>query len=158
NKTLSDAVRHYGNALFQSEGLVVIDADNAALKKDFEPVIHDDIFNGESKRCVDKTNAALTDLGYKTKVYSSDVNFFYVRDNIRGRIEKVDAHYKVIDTEITFTSEALKAEIGDHPERFSPNVILRPLYQEIILPNLAYIGGPAEVIYWLQLKSVFTHH
>lgn len=158
NKTLSDAVRHYVNALFQSEGLVVIDADNPALKKVFEPVIHDDIFNGESKRCVDKTNAALTDLGYKTQVFCRDINFFYVRDNIRGRIEKVDTYYKVIDTEITFTSEALKAEIAEHPERFSPNVILRPLYQEMILPNLAYIGGPAEVIYWLQLKSVFTHH
>ena len=42
-------------------------------------------------------------------------------------------------------------------ERFSPNVVLRPLYQEMILPNLAYLGGPAEVVYWLQLKGVFDY-
>ena len=47
--------------------------------------------------------------------------------------------------------------ISLEPERFSPNVILRPLYQEIILPNIAYVGGPAEVIYWLQLHDVFKH-
>jgi uncharacterized protein YllA (UPF0747 family) len=45
--------------------------------------------------------------------------------------------------------------IEETPEKFSPNVILRPLYQETILPNLAYAGGPAELVYWLQLKDVF---
>ena len=44
-----------------------------------------------------------------------------------------------------------------NPERFSPNVVLRPLYQETILPNLAYIGGGGELAYWFQLKSVFEN-
>ncbi len=48
--------------------------------------------------------------------------------------------------------------LKNHPEKLSPNVILRPLYQELILPNIAYLGGPAEVVYWLQLKGVFGHH
>ena len=47
-------------------------------------------------------------------------------------------------------------EVGEHPERFSPNVLLRPLYQEIILPNLAYIGGGGELAYWFQLKDYFN--
>src|SRR6187399_2368675 len=42
-----------------------------------------------------------------------------------------------------------------NPEKFSPNVILRPLYQEVILPNLCYIGGGGEIAYWLELKSYF---
>ena len=47
-------------------------------------------------------------------------------------------------------------EINNYPERFSPNVLLRPLYQEKILPNLAYVGGGSEIAYWLQLKSFFN--
>ena len=57
----------------------------------------------------------------------------------------------------TRAAEEIDSLIDEHPEKFSPNVVLRPVYQETILPNLAYIGGPAEVSYWLQLKDVFDH-
>ena len=46
-------------------------------------------------------------------------------------------------------------DVKSSPEKFSPNVLYRPIFQEYILPNICYIGGPAEVAYWLQLKSVF---
>jgi uncharacterized protein YllA (UPF0747 family) len=46
-------------------------------------------------------------------------------------------------------------EVSHFPEKFSPNVLMRPLYQEVILPNLCYIGGAGELAYWLQLKSYF---
>ena len=59
------------------------------------------------------------------------------------------------DSSQSFSTSEIKELIEKHPERFSPNVNLRPLYQETLLPNLAYIGGPAEVAYWLQLKSIF---
>jgi uncharacterized protein YllA (UPF0747 family) len=65
--------------------------------------------------------------------------------------------FRVVDTDIKFSSEEIETLIQTAPEKFSPNVILRPLYQETILPNLAYVGGPAEVIYWLQLKGAFDH-
>jgi uncharacterized protein YllA (UPF0747 family) len=63
-----------------------------------------------------------------------------------------------VDTTITFSTSELKELVESNPEKFSPNVILRPLYQETILPNLSYIGGPAEMVYWLQLKGVFDLH
>ncbi len=156
-KTLSEAVRHYVNALFQDEGLVVIDADNKALKAQFTSVIKEDIFEGVSKKYVDITNAELTSAGYKPQVNCRDINFFYLADNLRARIEKQDDKYVVLDTSLLFSKEELTQLITESPEKFSPNVILRPLYQEMILPNLAYIGGPAEVIYWLQLKNLFQH-
>jgi uncharacterized protein YllA (UPF0747 family) len=53
------------------------------------------------------------------------------------------------------SSESLFQLLHDHPESFSPNVILRPLYQEVILPNLCYVGGVGELTYWMQLKGVF---
>jgi uncharacterized protein YllA (UPF0747 family) len=64
----------------------------------------------------------------------------------------------VNNTNLTFTQTELLDLVEKYPEKFSPNVVMRPLYQETILPNLAYIGGPAEVIYWLQLPKMFANY
>lgn len=156
-KTLSDAVRHYVNSLFGSEGLVVIDADDATLKASFSKVMKQDIFDHTVKPIVDKTNSSLEKSGYKTQVFCRDINFFYLDDQLRSRIEKAGDRFTVVDTDLSFSKDELQKVIETTPEKISPNVILRPLYQEVILPNLAYVGGPAEVIYWLQLKGVFDH-
>jgi bacillithiol synthase len=154
---LSNAVRHYVNTLFGAEGVVVVDGDCKELKSLFSPVIQEDILDNVSKKIVDKTNASLENLGYKVQVYCREVNFFYLADGLRSRIEKTGDQFTVIDTDLSFSTEQIEHLIANEPEKFSPNVILRPLYQECILPNLAYVGGPAEVIYWLQLKEVFQH-
>jgi bacillithiol biosynthesis cysteine-adding enzyme BshC len=115
-----------------------------------------DIIDQSNKPIVDATNSGLEELGYKTQVFCRDINFFYLGDGVRNRIEKDGDTFKIIDTDLSFTENQIRDLIEQHPERFSPNVILRPLYQETILPNLAYVGGPAEVIYWLQLNGVFN--
>lgn len=158
NNTLADAARHYVHALFGDKGLVVVDADDHNLKKLFTPVIEDDIFNHTAMHLVNATNQGLEERGYKAQVFCRDINFFYMDKGIRERIEKKDDRFHVIGTPLQFSTDALKQIVRDEPEKFSPNVILRPLYQEWILPNLAYVGGPAENIYWLQLKSVFDHY
>ncbi len=158
NSTLSNAVRHYVNELFGEEGVVVVDADNRQLKHHLSSVIHDDLFKHSPKNKVEETNAQVSSAGYATQVHARDINFFFLDDNLRSRIEKTENGYVVLDTELKFTESQIKNLIDKEPEKFSPNVILRPLYQEIILPNLAYFGGPAEVIYWLQLKGVFDHY
>jgi bacillithiol biosynthesis cysteine-adding enzyme BshC len=157
NKKLSDAVRSYVNALFGDEGLVVIDADDRDLKSLFREVVRADVFQNVNKSLVDKTNADLENLGYKTQIFCRDINFFYLDNGIRSRIERSGETFKVLDSDLSFSEEQLNRLIDEQPEKFSPNVILRPLYQEMILPNIAYVGGPAEVIYWLQLKSIFQH-
>ena len=154
-RTLSHAVRHYANALFGAEGLVVLDGDSRKLKSRFRDVMLSDIFSQSNKQIVDDTNARLEALGYKTQVYCREINFFYLGDGIRSRIEMHGDKFNVIDTDLSFSESDIRKLIEEEPEKFSPNVILRPLYQETILPNLAYVGGPAEVIYWLQLKGVF---
>lgn len=157
-KNLSEAVRLYVNELFGEEGLVVVDADDHNLKALLIPVIEDDIFNNSAKRVVGECTDKLEATGYKTQVFPRDINFFYLDDNLRSRIEYDDGMYKVLDTEISFDRSELEKLIKAEPEKFSPNVILRPLYQEMILPNLAYVGGPSEVAYWFQLKPIFDHH
>lgn len=156
HKKLSPAVRHYINALFGSEGLVVFDADDRLLKSQFTDVIRQDILQHVNKEVVDNTNTALENLGYKAQVFCRDINFFYLTDGLRSRIEKQGGHFKILDSTLSFSAAEIEKLITEEPEKFSPNVILRPLYQEVILPNVAYVGGPAEVIYWLQLKEVFN--
>ncbi|MGJ3234237.1 bacillithiol biosynthesis cysteine-adding enzyme BshC [Marivirga sp.] len=155
SENLSDAVRTYVNELYGKKGLIVLDADNPKLKSEFKAVIQDDVFNHTANDLVEECSKSLDNTGYKTQSFPREINFFYLKDNIRERIVKENDIFKVLETGIQFTEEEMKAEIENHPERFSPNVILRPLYQEYILPNLAYTGGPAEVAYWMQLKPVF---
>lgn len=154
---LADAVRYYVNELFGSEGLIVVDGDDAELKNLFKEVIKDDIFNHTTKTKVDKTNAELEALGYRPQIYCREINFFYLDKGLRSRIEQKGEVYEVLDTDIKFSKQEIEKLIESNPEKFSPNVILRPLYEEIILPNIAYCGGPAEIVYWLQLKEVFQH-
>lgn len=156
-KTLADSVRHYVNALFGNEGLVIVDADHKAFKRQLRPVILDDVFKHTANECVSETSEKLQELGYSTQVFPREINFFYLKGNVRARLIKDGTTFSVLDTDIRFTESELREEIDQHPEHFSPNVVLRPLYQEMILPNLAYVGGPSELIYWLQLKNVFTH-
>jgi bacillithiol synthase len=157
NKNLASAVRQYVNALFGDEGLVVVDADDRDFKRVLAPVISDDLFSHTGKKLVDETTQQLQSLGYHTQVNAREINFFYLVDGLRSRMERSGDIFKVVDTAIQFSKAEIEKMISEEPEKFSPNVVLRPLYQEMILPNLAYVGGPAELIYWLQLKNVFQH-
>ncbi|MEQ9466925.1 MAG: bacillithiol biosynthesis cysteine-adding enzyme BshC [Ekhidna sp.] len=156
-ETLAGAVRSYVNHIFGNEGLVVVDADHPKLKGLFAKVIEDDLFIHSAENLVAKTSDSLESLGYKTQVYARQINLFYLGKGIRERIEKTKDGFTVLNTDLQFSDDQMKSLIESNPERFSPNVVLRPLYQETILPNLAYVGGPSEAIYWLQLKAVFDH-
>ncbi|MEJ7560807.1 MAG: bacillithiol biosynthesis cysteine-adding enzyme BshC [Pedobacter sp.] len=155
---LTDATRELVDALFGRYGLVCIDADETALKRQFAQIIQKDIIEENSSKYIAESNAKLEELGYKPQVNPREINFFYMIDGLRERIIEEMGSYKVHHSDIRFSAEELKEEISDYPERFSPNVVMRPVYQELILPNLAYIGGGAEITYWLQLKANFIHY
>jgi len=155
---LADATRFLVNKLFEKYGLVIVNADDIALKAQFSNIITADIIQQNSAKLIDKTSEKLEHAGYQTQVNGRDINFFYLKDHLRERIVFQNGQYLVNRTEIIFTEAELKAEIKAHPDRFSPNVVMRPLYQEVILPNIAYIGGGAEVAYWMQLKANFDFY
>jgi bacillithiol synthase len=155
---LSQAVRMYMHELFGEQGLICLDADDARLKSIFKPIILADLLDHLHQAPVENATKSLSEKGYKTQVNAREINLFYLIDGVRERIEKKGEVYQVLHTSLAFSANELQAEVAEYPERFSPNVVLRPLYQEVILPNLAYIGGPAEVGYWLQLKGIFDLH
>lgn len=158
NDNLADAVRYYVNKLFGEEGVIVVNADHKRLKSLFIPVIKDELLTSSANELVESTNKELEAAGYKPQIYSRAINFFYVQEDSRERILKEGNNYIVKNTALKFSETEMLEEVEKHPERFSPNVVMRPLYQEVVLPNLAYIGGPAEMIYWLQLPKVFENY
>jgi bacillithiol biosynthesis cysteine-adding enzyme BshC len=155
---LADATRYMVNALFGRYGLVIVDADNQRLKHHFAPIIERDIIEQNSFKNIIATNEKLHNLGVHIQVNPREINFFYMQGKLRERLVFEDNVYKVLNTDINFTEDELRREIKKNPAKFSPNVVMRPLYQECILPNIAYIGGGAEVVYWLELKSNFDFY
>ncbi len=157
--SLADATRYLVNELFGKYGLVILDGNDHELKQLFIPIMSDELLHQSSFKTTNETSSQLQELGYKTQVNPRAINLFYLQQNARNRIEKTDDNgWKVIDSNREWNRDELIEELENQPENFSPNVVMRPIYQEVVLPNLAYIGGPGELAYWLQLKSTFDHH
>ncbi len=156
NRTLAESTRVFINQLFGKYGLLILDGDDKSLKKVFAPVALEEL---ENRPTVKLVNAMIGKFKhqFKLQVKPRTINLFYLTDIKRCRIELQNNEYKLTGSDQIFNKSQIKEMLDKHPENFSPNVILRTLYQEMILPNLAYIGGPSEIAYWLQFKSVFDH-
>jgi bacillithiol biosynthesis cysteine-adding enzyme BshC len=154
SENLTAATRYIVNKLFGKYGLVIVDGDDKKLKKLFVPTVKDELVHNTSFKQVSLTSEKLSK-HYKIQVNPREINLFYLKNNIRERIIFEDKVYKINNTTIVFSEVEILAEASKYPERFSPNVIMRPVYQETILPNLCYIGGGGELAYWFQLKDYF---
>ena len=155
--TIQAATFRMVHALFGQYGLVVLIPDNASLKRQMIEVFKDDLLHQKPSTIVENTSKKLEAL-YKVQANPREINLFYLKDNIRERIEIRNNRYEVLNTKISFSKDELLVELNENPERFSPNVILRGLFQETILPNIVFIGGGGELAYWLQLKELFNHY
>lgn len=155
HQNLTDATRYIATELFKESGLVILDADHPDLKKYFIPNVQNELKNHVSFKQTSASSEKLEELGYKVQVSPRALNLFYLNEEIRERIIEKEGRYFIHETEISFSREEIEQELENYPERFSPNVIMRPLYQEVLLPNLCYIGGGGELAYWLELKAYF---
>ncbi|MCR9228066.1 MAG: bacillithiol biosynthesis cysteine-adding enzyme BshC [Flavobacteriaceae bacterium] len=157
HETLTEATRYLANALFGEQGLVIVDGDDKDLKRLLVPYAKKDILDHAPFEKISETIDALANVSadYNIQVNPREINYFYLKDGLRERIVGKKEKYQVVNTQIQFSREELLQELDAYPERFSPNVVARPLYQEVILPNLCYIGGGGELAYWLELKSYF---
>lgn len=154
---IQTATLRFLHHLFAEYGLVVLIPDNAALKRRMISVFEDDLFQGTPTRIVNETIGRLSQ-HYKVQANPRPINLFYLKDDLRGRIERVGDIFKVHESTLVFDEKEIREELHRYPERFSPNVILRGLFQETILPNIAFIGGGGETAYWMELKDLFTHY
>lgn len=157
NESLSKATRKLVHELFGSYGLVILDADDKDLKKIFAPCMLKEIKEQKSVKLLNNQSHKLAQLGYRNQVFARKINLFRITDTSRKRLEEVDGIIREVDGDWSCELTKIDEYVSAYPEEFSPNVVLRPIYQETILPNITYIGGPAEVAYWLQLKTVFEY-
>lgn len=153
---LAKATRHLVHRLFSDYGLLILDADDARLKSLFIPYMKQDLLEHKAQQMVEPTTQFL-EKDYFKQVHARPINLFYTGASFRERLEKQGQSWQVLHKDIRFTQKELLTELQEHPEHFSPNVVLRPLYQEVVLPNLGYVGGGGELAYWLQLKGMFDH-
>jgi bacillithiol biosynthesis cysteine-adding enzyme BshC len=156
--TLADATRYLVNELFGEYGLVILDGNDKELKALFKEEFKADVFENKSVALV---NQSITELSknYSAQVNPREINVFYKTNGIRERIECIASErYTVVNTKLSFSKTELENIIENTPEKLSPNVVLRPLYQQKILPNIAYIGGPGELAYWLEFKALFESY
>ncbi|HLG03515.1 MAG TPA: bacillithiol biosynthesis cysteine-adding enzyme BshC [Bacteroidia bacterium] len=153
-RSLAEATRMLVRKIF-NEKILVLNPDDAELKRLFLPHMEMDIFENLAQREVEESIALLKKNGYDAQVNPRAINLFYLGVSFRERISFEEGKFKVLNTDLSFSPDELKKELNAHPERFSPNVVMRPLYQQFILPNIAYVGGPGELAYWLEYKSFF---
>jgi bacillithiol synthase len=157
HSNIQEATLYLVNELFGRYGLVVLVPDSPMLKKLFVPVMRDELFNQHSFGIVNETIAAISK-HHKVQANPREINLFYLTETSRERIVRVGDVWKVLHLPVEFTAATLEKELEEHPERFSPNVILRGMLQETILPNIAFIGGGGEIAYWLELQDLFAHY
>ena len=152
---ISDHYRSFIHGLFGDDELIVIDPDDKSLKNEFLSVVNAEL-DGFSKKYLDANSEKLVDAGYKAQVKGRDINLFWIEEQIRERIICDEGVYKLKNGNVGYSKEQLLELIRDRPENVSPNVVLRPVYQQIILPNIVYVGGGSELAYWFQLEDLFS--
>jgi bacillithiol biosynthesis cysteine-adding enzyme BshC len=153
-RTLAQATREFVHELFNGR-IFILDGDNPELKKQFAGMMCRDVEQAIAEKTVNASSSELILLGYHAQVNPRKINLFFMGNGLRERIEEKDGKYFTAGGKMNFTKSELLKEIEAHPENFSPNVVLRPLYQQMILPNIAYVGGPGELSYWLEYLEHF---
>lgn len=154
--SMAEATRRIVHGLFGQEGLVILDGNEPELKNLVREAFWEDLTQHSLEEKINVSTEKLA-AHYHKQAHSRQINLFYLRPGRRDRIERQGETWSLDDGSLQFTRQEIRKELEDYPERFSPNAVFRPVYQEMILPNLAYIGGGGEIAYWLQLKEAFDH-
>ncbi len=155
HSNLTEATRFLANELFKDRGLLILDANTKDLKAEYIPYMEQELLARVSHKTTAPVAEKMKEAGYVVQVNPREINLFYLANGLRERIIEQEGRFYVNETEITWSKEEILKELYEYPQRFSPNVMTRPLYQEVILPNLCYIGGGGELAYWFELKEYF---
>ncbi|MCS7189750.1 MAG: bacillithiol biosynthesis BshC, partial [Bacteroidia bacterium] len=140
--TWEEAFRDAMHYLFKGKGIVWLSGDNPLLKALATSLWQREIQESLTYHAHALAISYLKKIGEKPRLHAQPINIFWLSDNER--------RYPLAEE-----YPLLKSAIYTAPERISPNVLLRPLYQELLLPNIAYVAGPSEVAYWIELSPVF---
>ncbi len=147
------------NWIFKDYGLVFIDCSDTEVKKLLTPVFEKEL-NTSPKMCeaIINTSAEL-EKNYDLQVKPKVINLFFIHNGNRLLIEPRDNNrFALKNSKRRFEHDELLNILFENPELFSPNVVMRPICQDYLLPTVAYVGGPAEISYFAQLKPAYEHY
>jgi len=153
----SQAFGAWLTTLFKTFGLILIDASDTRIKKLGATVFRKEIAeDSPSTQSAIAASTRLNEKNYHSQVQLKQgfLNLFYV-ERERNSIEIKEDSFSVKGTENSFTKNELLQKLETRPGQFSPNVLLRPLYQDALLPTIAYVAGPAELAYYAQMKGIY---
>jgi len=157
-KTFKTSFRQLMHSLFDDFGLVMLDPQDKQIKDLLKPVFRKEIndFREHTQQLV-HVSAKLEET-YYAQVKIHPVNLFFSTDEGRYSIDPVDNEFRLKRKRKNFTKEELLELVENEPERFSPNVLLRPICQDYILPTAFYVGGPSEVSYFAQVLPLYDFY
>jgi bacillithiol biosynthesis cysteine-adding enzyme BshC len=154
-KTFKTSFREMIFSIFDKYGLVIFDPQEKELKQLLKHIFRSEIedFRTHTQKLVEKS-ARLEEV-YHAQVKIQPINLFYHDEEGRYLIEPSDNEYKLKRKRKKFTREELVNLIEETPEKFSPNVLLRPVCQDYLLPTICYVGGPSEISYFAQVMPLY---
>jgi bacillithiol biosynthesis cysteine-adding enzyme BshC len=155
--TVADAFAAWLESLLGPHGLVVFDSADPAAKPLASPVFTRELQSpGRTAALAAEAGDALAARGHSPQVapQRDSLSLFHL-DGVRRPIRRQNDHFVVGDR--TYSLDALADEARSHPERFSPNVLLRPIVQDTMFPTVCYVSGPSELAYLGQLAGVYSH-
>src|SRR5690606_18646351 len=153
----AEAMAGWLDTLMGTHGLVVFDASDPSAKPLAAGVFRHEIEHPcEAARLAREAGARMQAAGHAAQIDPADdlVCLFRVDDQGRWPVRHRDGRFTVGDREVP--RAALLADVESHPEYFSPNVLLRPVVQDVLFPTVCYVGGPAELAYHAQLGRVYA--
>ncbi|MGE7836282.1 bacillithiol biosynthesis cysteine-adding enzyme BshC [Viridibacillus arvi] len=156
--TYTDFFAQLMHWFFKEEGLLLLDAADPKLRAYEAPYFERLVNHSEEiAAVVSNREALLADNGYGTPIGATkeNANLFYVKEGERFLLERKDGKFINDVANVQFTKEELLQLATDQPACLSNNVVTRPLMQDMVLPVLAFVGGPGELAYWSTLKDAF---
>ncbi len=149
--------RSFVDSLFGNRGLIYFDPNDAEAKALFAPIIKKELISGFISSESKSANTQIEEMSFPLQVNPRDINLFYHHSEGRKRIQKSEGYFELVDTDVRWTESEILSKLETNPSLFSPNVLMRPLYQEFLFPNVAFVGGGGEIAYWMQLRACFKH-
>jgi bacillithiol biosynthesis cysteine-adding enzyme BshC len=153
--TFNRAFVHLMNDLLEDSGLIFLDPNDAEIKKLVAPVFKKDLEETPKLCQLVIDQSAELEKRYHAQIKPKPVNVFIFHDGGRYLLEPHQEGYVLKGTRKHLTKDYVREVLANSPQFLSPNVMLRPLCQDTLLPTAAYVAGPSEVAYFAQLKPLY---
>ena len=156
--TFAQSFIHMMNILLEESGIIFLDPNTPDVKQLLKPVFRKEITEGSEACRLVIGQSELLEERYHAQVKPKSVNAFLFHEKGRFPIEPHPDGFSLKGVRKHFTRDELLTLLDEHPESFSPNVVLRPICQDTLLPTVAYVGGPSEIAYMAQLQPLYDLH